>query len=235
MAIAHVCVKCGWDLARVRPQREPHYGLNLVRCPRCGAASVRRQHPIRAAWRKFRRFDFAMTLVFLRLVAVATLTLLCAAGSVFTIALASELKRTNGGPWPREAGLFLIIFYLITPTLLGAFLTAAFAHIARWKVWLGWLAWIAIVLIVVSFHGPLDSQFDPRVATPDSPAMLPRFVLDGVWFIVLPGMLACTAMLISALPGIVLGRLLLRLRDAILRSRWRWRYRKLRLAGAANV
>jgi hypothetical protein len=35
VAISHVCMGCGLDLARVRAAPDPHYGLPLVTCPRC--------------------------------------------------------------------------------------------------------------------------------------------------------------------------------------------------------
>jgi len=234
MAIAHVCVQCGRDLARVRPQREPHYGLNLLRCPTCGAASVRRVHPVQGGWRRFRRLDFVATMIFLRLVGISTLTLFCALSSIFTIALASELRLGGNERLPREAVIFAVMLFIIVPTLLGAFLTAAFAHIPRWKMWLGWLAWMGLILFMIALHGPLDSQFDPRPNPNRSVAILP-WLADGCWYIVLPGLLATLAILVAATPGIVLGRLLLRLRDMLIRSKWRWRRKRLRLAGAANV
>ena len=42
MAISHVCLSCGLDLARVRALLEPHYALPVVVCPDCGWATVRR-------------------------------------------------------------------------------------------------------------------------------------------------------------------------------------------------
>lgn len=233
MAIAHVCAKCGWDLARVRPQREPHYGLNLVRCPKCQAASVRRKHPIWAAWRRFRRLDFAVTLIGLRAIGICTITLFCTLGSIATIGLVGVFGARQR--MPGEAGLFLVVFYVLLPLLLGTFLTAAFAHIARWKMWLGWLAWMAAILFLVSMHGPLDSQFDPRPNPEDIDGPIVGWLFQGVVNVVLPALVAVTVMLLIALPGALIGRVLLRLGEALRRAKWRWRRKRLRLAGAANV
>ncbi len=43
MAISHVCLSCGLDLARVRARLEPRYALPIVVCPDCGWAAVRRK------------------------------------------------------------------------------------------------------------------------------------------------------------------------------------------------
>ena len=232
MAIAHVCVHCGRDLARVRPQREPHYGLNLVRCPGCGAASVRRRHPVWHGWRTFRRLDFALTMIFLRFLGIASMTVLCAFGAILTIALASELERP-GATLSREMLLFLLLFYLLLPLTLGTFLRTAFAHVAPWKMWVGWLVWMTAVVCVISLH-PLESQMDPRGVLGGELSMF-RWVFYGCLFIVVPGVAAIVALLILALPGIFTGNLLLRLRDALASAKWRWRRKRLRLAGAANV
>lgn len=233
MSIAHVCAKCGWDLARVRPQREPHYGLNLVRCPKCQGASVRRTHPIWAGWRRFRRLDFAFTLIGLRVIGICTITFFCTLGSIATVALMSELGERRR--MPGEAGLFLVFFYLLLPMLLGTFLTAAFAHIPRWKMWLGWLAWMAVVVFIVSMHGPLDRQFDPRPRPEDIDGPIVAWLAQGVVNVVLPALLAMCVMLLIALPGVLVGKVLLRLGEALRRAKWRWRRKRFRLAGAANV
>lgn len=233
MAIAHICAKCGWDLARVHPQREPHYGLNLVRCPKCDAAAVRRKHPIWVAWRRFRRLDFAVTLIGLRVIGIAAFTFWCTIGGIFTLVLRSEIERHQR--IPDETGLFLVVFYLLLPLLLGTFLTAAFAHIARWKMWIGWLAWMAIVLLIVSVHGPIERQFDPRPYPVDIDGSIVGWILHGVADIVLPALIAVGAMLVIALPGTFIGGLLLRLGDTLRRTKWRWRRKRMRLAGAANV
>lgn len=233
MAIAHVCVQCGWDLARVRPRREPHYGLNIVRCPKCEHACVRRKHPLDAGWRRFRRADFALTLLFLRFIGVASMTFFCVVGGVFALVLFNE-PQPMSVHMQNEARLFVVVFYLTIPLVLGTFLSAAFAHAALWKVWLVWLLWMGCVLFIVSLHGPMDSQFDPRYGLLESGETMAHITL-GIWHIMLPAWLASGVVLIVALPGVILGRLLLRLRDTLLSAKWRWRHRRLKLARSANV
>ncbi len=234
MAIAHVCVHCGWDLARVRPAREPHYGMMLVRCPHCGAAAVRSRHPVQKAWREFLRLDFALTLIGVRLVGIVALTFFWSVACVIGLALASRLGSEESRIDP-EARLLIAIFYFALPLLLGAFLSAAFAHIARWKVWLGWLAWSAAVLAIISLHGPFGSDFDPRSSQLLWRGETLSHVLMGLQHVALPAAGVSAIMLVMALPGIFLGNVLLRVRDTLLRAAWRWRLKRLRLAGAANV
>ncbi len=46
MAISHVCLRCGFDLARSRALLDPFYRIPIVRCPRCQSVQVRRKHPL---------------------------------------------------------------------------------------------------------------------------------------------------------------------------------------------
>ena len=233
MAIAQVCVKCGWDLARVRPEPEPHYGLKIIRCGRCAAVSTRQLHPVSDGWRKFRRLDFVMTVIGVRVGIIVTLTFLSTMACVGGVALWSEIQESDG--LPRGAGLFLIAVFAVLAPLLGAFLTSAFEHIPLWKVWLGWLGWMALILFMVSLHGPIDPQFDPRNDIQQPGDTLWRWVGQGVLFITLPSMLVALAIAFAALAGVPLGRGLLWLSAVGRRARWRRRYRRRRLARAAVV
>ena len=58
MPIAHVCQRCGEGLGRIRPQREPHYGLRVVRCPRCDWTCVRRKSPATESWHALLRWVY---------------------------------------------------------------------------------------------------------------------------------------------------------------------------------
>ncbi|MEM8757009.1 MAG: hypothetical protein AAGF47_04420 [Planctomycetota bacterium] len=47
MIASHPCTGCGLDVRTVAAPPDPHYGLPVVVCPRCGAASVRRRSRLR--------------------------------------------------------------------------------------------------------------------------------------------------------------------------------------------
>jgi hypothetical protein len=75
MSLAHVCLGCGFDLARQRPRNEPYYGLPLIVCPRCATASVRRKHPIAVRWRQVRRVDWALSILLVKLLCALAITI----------------------------------------------------------------------------------------------------------------------------------------------------------------
>ena len=231
MAIAHVCLGCGWDLARVRPQREPHYGLDLIRCPRCRAAVVRRKHPIWTRWRQFRRLDFAITVLGARVFITALLTFLNVMAAMLCVVLLSELRVDR--EWPDGAGVYLIMIFGMLAPLTGTWLTAAFEHIPRWRMWFGWLLWIALILVVLSLHGPFEDQFDRRPSPQEYDGPIWQWMLEGIRNIAVPGAAATALMLIAAIPGLLVGRGLLRLTANVRRTRWRLGRRRRRLASAA--
>src|SRR5258705_13011056 len=87
MARSRVCPGCATDLAAVAPVREPHYGLLLEFCPRCGRAmAARRESPGRAARLAMLRVVAAATLV----IKIVVLALLMSA--VVEGAIAATLK-----------------------------------------------------------------------------------------------------------------------------------------------
>ena len=85
VAKSHICPSCLTELARIRAVLDVHYGLPIVVCPSCSAATVRTRHPDIEFWRGVRRFHWAMR----NLLAKLALTVL--AGLVFwLIVMASE-------------------------------------------------------------------------------------------------------------------------------------------------
>ena len=158
MAIAHVCRACGDSLTRVRAPLDPVLGLPVVVCGRCGVADVRRRHPLAVMWRKF------------RLLAASVFSLLASVGICGvmiggSILAAHQVLDTFGGMppfrvarhalgidpivdfadvWRAHDGPVVMITAGIWFVILGALITAALSHTARWKKWLGFIAALAL-------------------------------------------------------------------------------------------
>ncbi len=134
MAIAHICMSCGFDLARIRPVREPHYGLMIVRCPRCTRAAVRQLHPLLRRWKQIRRVDWSLTMIVLQLVIAGVVGLLTLVNvpAIVTEVIPNIPNRIN----------HVLVYWLSLAACglaacTGAWLTAGFSHLRIWKVWLG--------------------------------------------------------------------------------------------------
>ncbi len=227
MAIAHVCINCGWDQARIRPRREERYGLNLVACPKCESHAVRREHPVWRGWRRGRRTAFGLFVLAARVFITLVLTALHVLASIGLLALWVEVRRE--GDLPVGMGAFMVLMLGLLALLTGVWLTAGFEHIARWKMWIGWLGWITLILIIVSLHGPLGDDLDPRGEI-DDPLSTFWWVIYGFACIVVPGALAAEAILLVALPGIGIGQGILWLARLGRRAGWRKAYRRRHLA-----
>jgi hypothetical protein len=230
MAIAHVCIQCGWDLARVRPTLEPRYRLPLVICPRCARACVRREHPLRSGWWRLVRVDAALR--------VLTLQVLCI-GLVGALSTAATLGVMTGA-YQRLAGrdaeflewLCFWVFAVFSP-LTGSWLTAAFSHLRRSAVWLGWYAFMSLPLLTMLVMGawfgdlPVEAPGQEHIT-----ASWSVFKLGLISFFA-PGMVIAAAMMACATAGIPLGKILLQLHAKQRGAVWRWRRRRRKLARAA--
>jgi hypothetical protein len=233
MAIAHVCLECGWDLARTRPRREPHYGLMLVSCPRCQAASVRRVHPVWARWRQLVRVDSALRVLVTQVGFIVLFTFITTMTCIGALMLMAEVRRV--GAAPHGAIAFLIWALGILPMLIGTWLTAAFSHLPAWKAWLGWLACVGLMLAVAAMFGPLPAEIDhrPRPSGALGDAAVVPWMLQGLRQITAPAMGVATIIALISLMGVVPGRGMLRLGAAIRAMVWRLRRKRRRLAAAA--
>lgn len=224
MAISHICLDCGLDLARVRSSREPHYGLPLVQCPSCGAASVRRRHPLVVAWRRFGRVGFALMAGLLQLLLLAAFTALT---MVFCVIAASQLHSGElPGPNDPVARSIILTLAVVLSFGIGIWLTAGLSHWRRPIAWMAFSCWMAVLmsldaLIVPALIAGMDELVDDHVAMPFRIEQLPwRFALFG-------GMMAI------ALAGIPLGHGFERLVHAARRQLWRNRRRRWRRRGIA--
>ncbi len=214
MTIAHVCFGCARDLAGVRAVRDPHYALSLVICPGCGKTYVRQTHPFHTRWIASLRIGTAITaLIFQNAVAV---TLIFSTLAVIAGAFVLGYAAMNGELTPQamiNLGVSLAAVSIVT----GAWLTAGLSHISRWRAWLGWM--LLVVLLV-------------GLSAAVSLAALAGRVPDLVSWIVGTSVITVAAcvplgiIMVLALAGIPLGKLILSAHRAFVRGRFRWRRRR---------
>ena len=228
MALAHVCLDCGLDLARQRPRKEPHYGLLLITCPRCAAPSVRRRHPIAVGWRQFRRIDWAVSILVIKLLVAVAI----AGATGFTILLAMLMMINWPPPHNQEfiVRAFLAWALLVLPIITGAWITAGLHHLTRRRAWLGWCAVLSIGVLAVA--ALLASGSEHKHFEPGTVEGVRSFAYFLVVFFAL-GMSMQGAILVCAAMGVPVGRLLLKLASFNRKLRWRRRRRNLRKARTA--
>lgn len=156
MAISHVCLSCGLDLARVRALLEPRYALPVVVCPDCGRAAVRR---------KPRQLRSLQRLAVSLLTLIAQLGIL-AAGLGLLIAISIEMGNVLAdgtfGALPGNEILLRFAVCAAFAVALGTWLTAGFGHARRTTTWLVF-AGLGIVLVSLgSLIGGRPDQLVPR-------------------------------------------------------------------------
>jgi hypothetical protein len=233
MAIAHVCLSCGFDLARIRARIEPIYRLPLVTCPRCGVHAVRRRHPIWRTYRTLLRVDAALTVLLVQFVLLVALLVanVCGALAVGEVVDgAIQRRKLSEG----EIAI-LVAFGLIVPIATGTWLTAGLAHWRRFAGWSAFFLSVALILFVamgagffgraVADHGGLDWLVPVLYVVRPPRAMLEMWKFIGMGLMVLPA-IAGVAVL-----GIPVGIRLRRLGRLLRSRRWRWRRRRRRLGG----
>lgn len=211
--MSHVCLGCGWELARVRALPEARYGLCLVTCPRCDASAVRRPDALVAAYRRWRgvrrsvlalaRQGGLMVLFVLGLAGAIAgnvnelldlrATPLDAVRAVLSADLNSRLRD-----WILNEGLFGFVLWGALAVAAGVWLTAGLRHLSRSV----WLVWAAALLIVSNFEWvayPMARAFGRAIGDPFTEPMPVDAVVESrlvIW--------ACTIALAGL--GIPLGR-----------------------------
>ncbi len=143
MPLPHFCEHCGFDLTRVRPQRDPVYQLPLVFCPHCETACVRRRHPLNRRWRQIRR-----ALASCWVLAWQLLLLWSLPGALVALALLLAELRAEGELHARSMGaMFSLGMSVGLSIFAGMWLTLGFAHWRRWVVWLTWSGVLSLVML----------------------------------------------------------------------------------------
>ena len=163
MPAAHLCRRCGYDLARQRARREPNYGWFVTQCPDCNGWAVRRRHPLVTGFRGLRRADWALTVVVFNLLAGLGLAGILASGVVGIVRGTSD--RSLASLWSDDRGLLITLLVLI-PIAFGTWLRAGLGH---WPRRAAWLTAAALVLAIVTVAVWLDA-IAPRI----------RLLIEGV-------------------------------------------------------
>jgi len=218
MAISHLCISCGFDLARVRVRPDPFYALPIVICPDCGDAAVRRRHPMQQAWRTVLRLKTS-------LIALAfQLAMLIGGGAavIATCVLVGDAWAVGDLAFPQREELIVAFFaFGVLPVALGAWLTAGLGHMRRLPVWL-FLSLAALVLI------SLDCVGEPLARRALEAFGLSLTPIDFRWDLLAARVAMLTAIMTIALAGIPLGMLARVGHRRWRRNRWRARRRRLR-------
>ncbi len=107
----------------------------------------------------------------------------------------------------------------------GAWLTAGLSHISSWRAWLGWMLLIVLLvgLSAAIFLGDIAGQV---------PDLVPWIV--GTSVITAAACVPLGMIMVLALAGIPLGKLILSAHRAFVRGRFRWRRRR-RALGATLI
>ena len=218
MAISHLCLQCGADLAPVRAQREPIYGLPLVICPWCGTAAVRRVHPLRQRWRTMQRLSIALGILggqAMLLAGFITLTI------IVCVHFADLLVKTGLDAHEPDNGFVLALCFGALPVALGAWLTAGLSH---WRRLAAWGSFGGLLLICLSFDtiiAPAFTQLTDGLNVTAAP-------IDCRWSPWAARVAVLLALLSIAGAGLPVGRLILA-GLALTRSLlWRRRLRRQR-------
>jgi hypothetical protein len=220
MAIAHVCHRCGTDLARLRAQREKHYGLMIVRCPGCEAVFVRRRHPLVTTWRSLRRLDWSLTVLALNLFALGVL-LAGTVGGIFGVVLETA-DRPLSELWnARHAGMML--YLVLWPIPIGIWLTVGLGH---WRRRSAWLAFATLALFGLTIAALVDALHERAFGSDPSGWRADLEWLEQATDAWLRSATLLYMIMVAALAGVIPGRGLSWLMVHFRRALWRWRRRR---------
>ncbi len=239
----HSCHICGGALGKVRAPLDPIYKLQVVVCPKCGAACVRRRHPISASWRAVRRglataIGLGWRMVGCFLVVGFSLGLpqmlsdtFNQAGplEVWRMSRAGELDGRWMEGWKGENGPLIAGVGVAWCIGVGAALTAGFGHARRrWAVWAIFAgALVGLSVLAEFFESYVDRAMYRQQASdpmPEVSAQFSHLYRTGGWMAVGLGV---------AVAGVPLGRGLRRAFAKGDARRWgamRRRVRRRRLA-----
>jgi hypothetical protein len=217
MAISHLCLSCGFDLAWLRARRDPYYALPLIICPDCGEAAVRRRHPGVHGWRLTLPLGTSLVVLAVQLGvllgSVAAITGVCVEGE--------RWARGNLIATPNEKMLFATLAFGALPVLIGAWLTAGFGHVSRRWTWPAFASFVALVMSVDTIGVPLAQRLLDAIGL--------NVASNEVQWAEFAGRLVVLAgLMVVATAGIPLGQLARAGHHRFRQARWRARRRRSR-------
>lgn len=173
MPISHTCPCCCLELGHIRAAPDPHYGLGVVVCPRCRAASVRVRHPDRVFWQGVRRLRRSIV----KMLEALLLTAVSVAGM---IGLAFWIHDEITTPSPRYTAPdladapvpFMLGLALLFSALAGAIARVAYPH-RRFLTVLGLFALLIAVFFSIDAVATAPMVFVGHLVGSDASFRLP--------------------------------------------------------------
>jgi hypothetical protein len=225
MAIAHICLSCGQGLSRVRPRREPHYGLRIITCPRCERSCVRARLWASGAWQSLLRRAWVFGLIAIKVavsVFLAAMTVLAATA----FAMSDEDFSTG---LPRGFLFVAAIAFVGLPVVTGAWLRFAFDHLDRVRLFGGWAIVIAAIILIVSALLGVGGQLEGMSYDTWTTSGIIPLATMGLRAIAPMALALLALMTIVSLAGIPLGRMAIAARRVMSRWHFRWLLKRRRL------
>ncbi|MHC4990465.1 MAG: hypothetical protein ACYTGC_05740 [Planctomycetota bacterium] len=218
MAIAHVCMGCGFDLSRLRAVPDPYYGIPLVACPACDRREAKRFRMLHARVRAGRRLLVAIRTIVSRLV----LAMLLAWAHVNSV---NEIIDSHGARDIVASVLIGVYAWII----IGAWFTLTASH---WRWWAVLTAWGALIAVLLTVPAVLNIVLDGLLVrldseTPGSGGWLTEILVR--WSRELPARIGLTAASVGvSMLGVPVGRAVRGLIARRLGNRWRHRLVRVR-------
>jgi len=209
----------------VRQSPDPHYALPLIVCPRCRKVATRFRHPLWIAFRKFRRLDVTIAVLGVQVAMAILLAVFTPFGSLAMVIGVSGAQRRA---FDSEIWWFYFWPLAVIGPITGAWLTAAFPHLIRWRVFLGWYALLCMITLVgwfwVAMSDGISGRFMPVRVDPDRWPVLGLALLGYLAHVAMTGVV-----MVTAIAGIPMGWGFQRLVKSLRSALWRRRRRRLRL------
>jgi len=201
----------------------------LIICPRCHKATTRVRHPLWIAFRKFRRLDFTLTVLGLQ---ITMATLLAIFTPFASLGIVVGLTGAQRGAIDSELWWYYFWPLCVVGPITGAWLTAGFPHLVRWRTFLGWYAFLCAATFIGWFWAAMgdgiSARFTPMGMNPDRWPILGLALVGYLAHVAMMG-----AVMVSAIAGVPLGWGIQRLMGSIRTALTRRRRVRFRLRSSA--
>ncbi len=222
MAISHICLSCGMDLARLPSRPQAGYALPLVMCVNCGTTDTR--HLTRRHVRSWLRLQASLITLALQvaLLAVFAWAVVSVCIGVGELWVQGELDHL----WTKQT-LLVYLGVGVLSVFVGLWLGTAFAHAGRIRTWLVFSLVTVAMLSVDCFGEPTLRRLLDKVG-------LSLTLTDYRWDLLAARLTVLTAIMTMAAAGLPIAGLALAGHREFRRSRCRARRRRLRAQRTAQ-